>query len=186
MSIKSRKRREKQRIDQSTRNILSMQKQTMKRAFLDYLGPAIMFFVITLFGVVGALRENAFESKRFLWIFMIVLGLTIILILSFVRRFIIFRKINKIESSSEETIEITCKRVDFLSHAISRYTYVFICIIFTDETNKKYYNVVNGISYNEKKEALMKLVNAKVSLNCYANTDCVKDYLVHADTTRKK
>ena len=159
----------------------------MKRAFLAYLGPAIMFFVITLFTfVVGALSENAFESKRFFWSVMPVLGFTIFFILRFVRRFIIFRKINKIESSSEETIEITCKRVDFLSHSISRYTDVFICIIFTDETNKKYYNVVNGISYTAKKEALMKLVNAKVSLNCYANTDCVKDYLVHADTTRKK
>ena len=44
------------------------------------------------------------------------------------------------------------------------------------EDAKKYYDIVNGISDNAKKGTRAELLNAKVTLNCYANTNYVKTY----------
>ena len=153
MSKKSRKRKERRNIDRSTPDVLSMQKQTMKKAFLDYLGAAIMFFVMALVVlVVGLLTEDASHSKQILFgATPIIIGFTIFFAFLFLRRFTIYTKINKINSMSEQTIEITCKKVSFLTQPISRYSAVIICIVLTDENGKKYYNIVNGLSDNAKK-----------------------------------
>ena len=185
MSKKSRKRKERRNIDQSSSDVLSMQKQTMKKAFLDYLGATIMSFVMALVVfVVGLLTEDASHSK------LIVFGATpgilcfaIIFACFFLRRFMIFTKINKIKSLSEQTIEITCKKVAFLTQPISKHSAVIICIVLTDENGKKYYDIVNGISDRVKKEMRAELLNAKVTLNCYANTTCVKTY--QTDTVKE-
>ena len=65
MSKKSRKRKERRNIDRSSSDVLSIQKQTMKQAFLDYLGGAITFFVVALVAfVVGILTEDAAHSNE--------------------------------------------------------------------------------------------------------------------------
>ena len=180
MSKKSRKRKEGRNIDQSIHDVLSIQKQTMKKAFLDYLGAAIMFFVMALVVfVVGLLTEDAAHSKRIIFgATPILLGFTIFFAFLFLRRFIIYAEINKIKSMSEQTIEITCKKVSFLTHPISKHYFVIICIILTDENGKKYYDIVNGISDSTKKATRAELLNAKITLNCYANTNCVRTYKV--------
>ena len=91
----------------------------------------------------------------------------------------IFSRINKIKFSSEQVIEITCKKVAFLTQPISRHSAVIICIILKDENGQKYYDITNGISNYAKKETKKELLNAKVSLVCYANTNFVKAYQVH-------
>ena len=185
MLKKSRKRKERRNIDQSIHDVLSMQKQTMKKAFLYYLGAKIMFFVMSLVVfVVGLLTDDSSHSK------LIVFGATpsilcfaIIFACFFLRRFIIFTKINKIKSLSEQTIEIACKKVSFLTQPISKHSAVIICIVLTDENGKKYYDIVNGISDSTKKGTRAELLNAKVTLNCYANTNCVKTY--QTDTVKE-
>ena len=188
MSKKSRKRKERRNIGQSIHDVLSMQKQTMKKAFLDYLGAAIMFFVMALVVfVVGLLTEDAAHSKQIVFgATPIILGFTIFFAFLFLRRFIIYTKINKIKSMREQTIEITCKKVSFLTHPISQHYFVIICIILTDENGKKYYDIVNGISDNAKKGTQAELLNAKVTLNCYVNTNCVIAYQVHTEATKEK
>ncbi len=178
MSKKSRKRKERRNIDRSSSDVLLIQKQTMKKAFLDYLGAAIMFFVMALVVfVVGLLTEDAAHSKRIIFgATPILLGFIIFFAFLFLRRFIIYTKINKIRSMGEQTTEITCKKVSCLTHPISKHYFVIICIILTDENGKKYYNIVNGISDNAKKGTRAELLNAKVTLNCYANTNYVKTY----------
>ena len=188
MSKKSRQRKERRNIDRSIPDVLSMQKQTMRKAFLDYLGAAIMFFVMALVVfVVGLLTEDAAHSKRIIFgATPILLGFTIFFAFLFLRRFVIFKEINKITSSSEQTIEITCKKVAFLTQPISKHYFVIICIVLTDENGKKYYNIVNGISDNAKKTTQAELLNAKVTLNCYVNTNCVIAYQVHTEATKEK
>ena len=187
MSKKSRKRKEGRNIDRSSSDVLSIQKQTMKEAFLAYLGAAIMFFVMALVVfVVGLLTEDAAHSKRIVFgATPILLGFMIFFAFLFLRRFIIYTKINKIKSMSEQTIEITCKKVSFLTQPISQHYFVIICIILTDENGKKYYDIVNGISDSTKKATRAELLNAKVTLNCYANTNCVRTYKVYTDTTEE-
>ena len=188
MSKKLRKRKEERNINRSIPDVLSMQKQTMKKAFLDYLGAAIMFFVMALVVfVVGLLTEDAAHSKRIVFgATPIILGFTIFFAFIFLRRFIIYTKINKIKSMSEQTIEITCKKVSFLTQPISKHSAVIICIVLTDENGKKYYDIVNGISDNAKKGTQAELLNAKVTLNCYVNTNCVIAYQVHTEATKEK
>ena len=187
MSKKSRKRKERRNIGQSIHDVLSIQKQTMKKAFLDYLGAAIMFFVMALVVfVVGILTEDAAHSKRIVFgTTPIILGFTIFFAFLFLRRFIIYTKINKIKSMSEQTIEITCKKVSFLTQPISKHFAVIICIVLTDENGKKYYDIVNGISDSTKKATRAELLNVKITLNCYANTNCVRTYKVYTDTTEE-
>ena len=187
MSKKLRKRKERRNIDRSSSDVLSIQKQTMKKAFLDYLGAAIMFFVMALVVfVVGLLIEDAAHSKQIVFgATPLILGFAIFFAFLFLRRFTIYTKINKIKSMSEQTIEITCKKVSFLIHPISKHYFVIICIILTDENGKKYYDIVNGISDNAKKGTQAELLNAKVTLNCYANTNCVRAYKVYTDTTEE-
>lgn len=182
MSKKSRQRKERRNTERSISDILSMQKQTMKKAFLDYLGASIMFFVMALVVfVVGLLTEDASHSKQIvLGATPIILGFSIFFAFHFLRRFVIFKEIKKITSSSEKTIEITCKKVAFLTQPISRYSAVIICIVLTDENGKKYYDIVKGIYNIAKKGLRAELLNAKVSLNCYANTNFVKTYQVDA------
>ena len=67
----------------------------------------------------------------------------------------------------------------FLSHPVTRFLTEIICIVFTDENGKKYYNIVNGGSDRAKKEMRAELLNARVTLNCYSNTDYVKAYKVN-------
>ena len=185
MSKKSRKRKERRNIGQSIHDVLSIQKQTMKKAFLDYLGAAIMFFVMALVVfVVGLLTEDAAHSKRIVFgATLIILGFTIFFAFLFLRRFIIYTKINKIKSMSEQTIEITCKKVSFLTQPISKHFAVIICVVLTDENGKKYYDIVNGISDITKKATRAELLNVKITLNCYANTNCVRTYKVYTDST---
>ena len=180
--------KERRNIDRSSSDVLSMQKQTMKKAFLDCLGAAIMFFVMALVVfVVGLLTEDAAHSKRIIFgATPILLGFTIFFAFLFLRRFIIYTKINKIKFMSEQSIEITCKKLSFLTHPISKHYFVIICIILTDENGKKYYNIVNGISDNVKKATQAELLNAKVTLNCYVNTNCVIAYQVHTEATKEK
>ena len=188
MSKKSCQRKDRRNIDRSSPDLLSMQKQTMKKAFLDYLGAAIMFFVMALVVfVVGILTEDAAHSKRIVFgATPLILGFTIFFAFLFLRRFTIYTKINKINSMSEQTIEITCKKVSFLTHPISKHYFVIICIILTDENGKKYYDIVNGISDSTKKATRAELLNAKVTLNCYVNTNCVIAYQVHTEATKEK
>ncbi len=84
---------------------------------------------------------------------------------------------------SEQTIEITCKKVSFLTQPISKHFAAIICIVLTDENGKKYYDIVNGISDIAKRGTRAELLTAKVTLNCYANTNCVKTYRV--DTVKE-
>ena len=184
MSTKSRRKKGKQAKGKQSLDILSRQKQTMKKAFLDYLWVAIMFLVMTLIVfMVGLLTEDASHSKQIIFgAAPIIFCIAILFIHLFLSRFLIFSKINKIKSSSEQVIEITCKKVTFVTHPISRYSAIIMCFILTDENGKKYYVITNGISDYAKKRIKEELVKSKVSLICYANTSCVKTYQIHTDT----
>lgn len=80
-----------------------------------------------------------------------------------------------------QSVEITCKKVAFLFQQESKHSASIICIILTDENNKKYYNIVSGISGRAKKGIKAELLNAKVSLACYANSNIVESYRLRTD-----
>ena len=183
MSKKSYRKKEQQNLNRQSldifirQNTLSRQKQIMKRAFLNYLGVVIAFFMLELIVVVvGLSTEDAAHSNRI--IFGVMVCITIVVVCLLLRRYLIFSRINKIKFSANQTIEITCKKVRFLTRPISRYSSVIVCIILVDENGKKYYDVTNEISDHVKKGTKKELLNAKVSLDCYENTNYVRAYQV--------
>lgn len=175
MSKKSLKRKERQIPEISARDALAMKKQTMKEASIAYLGGAIVFFLLAATTLIsGFAAEDASQSKTIIFFAVpMILVITSVCAVFFVRRFIVFKKLLQITSTSEDTVKITCKKVSFLEHPISKGANKVICVILTDENGKKYYDVVN-IFYLDKKEASTKLINEKVTINCYKNTNCVK------------
>lgn len=178
MSAKLRRTKELQKINQQSSDFLSMQKQTIKKVFLDYLGAAIMLFVMAIAVLaVGLLAEDALHSRQIVFVATpCIFGISILLVCFFLRRFAIFRKLNKTQDSNVQSVEIACKKVAFLFQQESKHSASIICIILTDENGRKYYNIVNGISDRAKKRIKAELLNAKVSLACYANTNFVETY----------
>lgn len=181
-------KKEKQNTNRMVFDILSIQKKTIKKSFLDYLGCAIVFSLMTVFSIFAAmlLTEDASRSKQIILSATLINGFTIFFLFESIRRFIIFKKLNKIKSFKEDAIYITCKKVTFLSHPVTRFLTEIICIVFTDENGKKYYNVVKDSSCASKKEIKAKLINVRILLNCYANTNCVKTYKLHTEHNKKK
>lgn len=175
MSKKSLKRKEKQIPEISARDALAMKKQTMKEASIAYLGCAIVFFLLAATTLIaGFAAEDASQSKTIIFFAVpMILVITSVFAVLFVRRFIVFQKLLEITSTSEDTVKITCKKVSFFEHPISKGASKVICVILTDENGKKYYDVVN-IFYLDKKEARAKLINEKITVNCYKSTNCVK------------
>lgn len=183
MSAKLCRTKDRRDINHYSSYFLSMHKQTMKKASLDYLGVAIMVFVMAIVVlVVGLLTEDASHSKQIVFVATpCIFGISIILVCFCLRRFLIFQKINKIQGSKVQSVEIACKKVTFLFQQESKHSASIICIILTDENGRKYYNIVNGISDRAKKRIKAELLNAKVSLDCYANTNFVETYRVRTD-----
>ena len=76
----------------------------------------------------------------------------------------------------EKNVIITCKKVSFIFKPVRRHSGSIICIIFIDESGKKYYNVTKEIPDSEKKKLKAKLLNSKVVLICYGDTECVRSF----------
>lgn len=179
MSIKSRKTKERISKNAQTAGILSKQKQTIKNAFLDYMLVAIFFFVlaVSVFAVGLNVEDEAHSQRIIFGATPIVLCIVLFYFCLSVRRLLIYKKFYKIKSSAHQTVEIICKRVRFIIQSLSRNNVVLICIIFVDENGKKYHYITEIWDYDAKgiKKSLQ---NAKVSLDCYANTTYVKAFKV--------
>ena len=188
MSKKSHRQKEKRCQDRYAPNILSMQKQIMREAFLDYFGVAVALVVMALVVcMVGFLTEDVSHSKRIIFCATpAILCIAIIFIILFLRCFSVFSKLNKIQCSSEQIVEIVCKKVNFLIYARSKYSTVIICVILTDEQGKRFYFVTKDIPYDTKKRLRQTFQNARITLICYAKTNCVKMYQVHEPATKEQ
>ena len=187
MSKKPHRKKKDETKDRSVRDALSMQKRMIKKAFLDYLGAAIIFFVMAIaVFAIGLSTEDVSHSRQIIFgAVPIVLGFALLFTFCFLRRFVIFKGINKITPSSVQPVDIICKKAAFLAQPVSKHYAVIICIVFTDENGRRYYCVTEGFSAASKKAARDELLNAEITLNCYANTDYVKSYRVHTDATEE-
>ncbi len=167
-------------------DILLNQKRVLKKSFTEYLLISIMFLIMAIIVFsVGIFSDDSSHSNQ---IFFIALPILLFIAITYafisIKRYFLLVKIKKISSLSEEHIEINCKKVSFLYHPISRHSFIIICIIFQDENGKKYYNILNGNIMNSFSDVERKnlkklkenLLNAKVSLLCYENTNFIISY----------
>ncbi|MBE6539745.1 MAG: Na+/H+ antiporter NhaA [Ruminococcaceae bacterium] len=159
-------------------HVLKMQKETMKKAYIDYLWAGIFLSVLALAVVIAAVFTNevSFTADKILYAVLLVLCILALFVYMGLRRYLVYARFNKIKSSVEKNVIITCKKVSFIFKPVRRHSGSIICIIFTDESGKKYYNVTKEIPDSEKKKLKAKLLNSKIALTCYGDTECVRSF----------
>lgn len=164
-------------------HVLKMQKETMKKAYIDYLRAGIFLSVLALAVVIAAIFNNeaSYSAENAFYGVLLVLCIVLFFVCMALRRYLVFARFNKIKSSVEKNVIITCKKVSFIFKPVRRHSGSIICIIFTDESGKKYYNVTKEIPDSEKKKLKAKLLNSKVVLICYGDTECVRSFQVFSE-----
>jgi len=150
----------------------------MKKAYIDYLWAGIFLSVLALAVVIAAVFTNevSFTADKILYAVLLVLCILALFVYMGLRRYLVYARFNKIKSSVEKNVIITCKKVSFIFKPVRRHSGSIICIIFTDESGKKYYNVTKEIPDSEKKKLKAKLLNSKIALTCYGDTECVRSF----------
>lgn len=159
-------------------NVLKRQKQTVKKAYLDYLWVTVILVVMALAVLAVALfgGDELASNQSIFYAPPVILCIAAVYTYLFLRRLLIFLRLNKISGTEMQTVEITCKRVSFITRPISKHFTAIVCIILTDENGKRYYDVptVEMLEF-VKREIREDMLNKRVALNCYANTSFVKN-----------
>ena len=164
-------------------HVLNTQKNTMRKAFLDYLWAGIFLSVLMAAVFITAIFNNeaSYSAENAFYGVLLVLCIVLFFVCMALRRYLVYARFNKIRSSVEKNVIITCKKVSFIFKPVRRHSGSIICVIFTDESGKKYYNVTKEIPDSEKKKLKAKLLNSKVVLTCYGNTECVRSFQVFSE-----
>ena len=159
-------------------HVLKTQKETMKKAYIDYLWAGIFLSVLALAVFIAAVftNEASYSAENAFYGVLLVLCVVLFFVYMGLRRYLVYARFNKIRSSVEKNVIITCKKVSFIFKPVRRHSGSIICIIFTDESGKKYYNVTKEIPDSEKKKLKAKLLNSKIALTCYGDTECVRSF----------
>lgn len=159
-------------------HVLKMQKETMKKAYIDYLWAGIFLSALMVAVFITAIFNNeaSYSAENAFYGVLLVLCIVLFFVCMALRRYLVFARFNKIRSSVEKNVIITCKKVSFIFKPVRRHSGSIICIIFTDESGKKYYNVTKEIPDSEKKKLKAKLLNSKIALTCYGDTECVRSF----------
>jgi len=180
MSLKSRRKANKDSGKKASVNLLLSQRRTIRNAMLEYLGASVMF---QLFALIIMNLEKSYNGEislnrtGFIVVELFISAISVYWIFCFVRRLLIFCKIRKIKFSSEKTVYFYCKKVSFLLEANSKTSYIVSCIIFLDEGGNKYYYVYpnKDTPYNSDKNYIKeKYSGRELRLVCYKDTNVVK------------
>lgn len=150
----------------------------MKKAYIDYLRAGIFLSVLALAVVIVAVFTNevSFTADQILYAVLLTVGISSFFVYMVLRRYLVYARFNKINSTVEKDVTITCKKLSFIYKPVTRHSSSIICIIFTDESGKKYYNITKEIPETEKKKLKNKFLDSKITLTCYGNTECVRSF----------
>ncbi len=164
-------------------HVLKTQKETMKKAYVDYLRAGIFLSVLIAAVFLAAFLTNeiSFTADKIFYVVLLTVCILALFVYMGLRRYLVYARFNKIKSSVEKNVTITCNKLSFILKPVTRHASSVICIIFTDESGKKYYNVTKEIPETEKKKLKAKLLNSKITLTCYGNTECVRSFQVFYD-----
>ena len=159
-------------------HVLKMQKETMKKAYIDYLRAGIFLSVLALAVVIAAVFTNEVSSTadKILYAVLLVLCILVFFVYMVLRRYLVYARFSKISSTIEKDVTVTCKKLSFIFKPVTKHSSAIICIIFTDESGKKYYNITKEIPETETKKLKAKLLNSKIALTCYGDTECVRSF----------
>ncbi len=135
----------------------------------------IVALIILIIGVFSDEKENPFG------IICSIAGLGCLIGLFgfwFMQSYLIFKGINQIQSVSEETVTIRCKKISLITQPVSKHSHKTVCIVLTDWNGNKYYYITDRY-FNYTADAAREKIttdfpDAKLSLRCYTGTNYVK------------
>lgn len=160
-------------------NILPLQIHTAQKAAYDYLGASV-FFGLLVIGVwiAGFFTEDNTFGHWVIWIVApFLLGIALLWLIFFIRRFTLFRRIYSIRYSTERSKKIRCTKLRFLIQPVTKGLFLIVCLILIDENQQKYYYIYpKGHCPTESRAKALrdKLTGNTVDLVCYKNTNFVK------------
>ena len=99
--------------------------------------------------------------------------------LAFIRRRGIARQFDKIKYASEQTVTVRCKKLCFLSRAVSRCSSVLLCVVIVDENGNKFYYVYPAAAAPAdavKRELRQACLGCRMELVCYKGTGMIKRF----------
>ena len=178
MSLKSLKR-EAKKGTAVPNDLLQQQKAAIESSMLEFFGVAALFFLFFCITLMIDFIERAKQTQNG---GMILAELIVFVVfaescVSAVKRFCVFRKISKVEFSSEGTVSIHCKKISFMYIPVTKGTSSIDCIVLKDEYGKKYFYVYpkkKRPDSNLKKEIREKYLDNEMQFICYKNTNFIK------------
>ena len=171
MSLKpGNKNPKKKEISQA--HILWLQKETLSSStFKHFMGT--LFLAILLIYVLHLTiieHEGIWSTFFMLLIFMLVF-------VDFIRRYLILRRLNIINASSDYEITVQCKDVRFLLDPIGGTSGIILCVILRDQTGTPYYYIYPSEDApfdNYRTLIKNKFTEKTVKLKCYQDTNFIK------------
>lgn len=181
MSKKSRERTARRYQEVQTGDILQTQKRIIQKAAFDCLGEALLFIVPAI--ILLVIAEN--------WIGLVVawacFAASAVCFVMFFRRFLLSRKLSKIQFSSTEAITVRCRQVRFMTHPVGKHSADILCIIMETDAGKTYWLISHGISDGAKKNIRTQLLENEAELSCYRGSSIVRTYhITLADKPSRK
>lgn len=179
MSVKSRKKADNNHNKHSPSNLLFLQKQAIRNAMLEHLGASVLFLVFAI-AVVIIVSLNEFTSPKspgLILAELCIFAIYIYYLVSFARRFLIFRQLSKIKFSTEQSVSLYCRNIQFYLQPVSRFSSVVLCIVLVDKNGNKFYYVhpMKRAPFDFSRKLIKeKYIGTNVELICYQNTNIVK------------
>ena len=162
-------------------DILSIQKQAVRSAALDYFGASALFWVFPIVVLLIKFLDESSSMSDSGFYFVLVILCTISLWFLFlaIRRFSMFRKLQKIESLTERKVDIYCKKISFMFQPYSKHSSLILCAVFVNETGDKFHYIFPCAPFDcERKNLKKQFYKKRLELICYNDTNIVKEIKV--------
>ena len=145
----------------------------------DYLGyTGFLFIMMSMIIIVELFDDRTLGSSTSILVpYLGVLGFFIFYLIRLIRCFNVFKKVVKIQYTSEQAISVNCQKVLFMLKDISKFSSAIAYIILVDESGNKYtyvYPEDKEPSDLAKKGIKERYVGKRMELICYKNTNIIK------------
>lgn len=163
-----------------SRNLVRKQ-QIMQKALGRELGVVVLTVFVTVYMLIVAMPDFRVEPVEEilldLGVYGLLLGCVMVFLIGAIRRYRILRQLYGIASPAGQEIQMKCKKVKFMTMAVSKHTAVLICTVFHSEGGNKYYHVHNDrpLWHGRMETQYRQYQGQECTLICYKDTAIIKE-----------
>ncbi len=159
-----------------SRNLVRKQ-QIMQKAMINELVVGVLFLFALILVLIVAMPNFREAPAVGIAICVLLFGFMVVFIFCAFRRYQILRQLYGITSPAGQEIQITCKKVRFMTMASSKHSSVLICTVFHSDEGQKYYHIHNDCPLwdRRKKARFRQYQGQECALICYKDTAIIKE-----------